>query len=140
MTRRASKWYAVRCAFRRTGPYEERITLWHAADLGAAIALVEAEASEYAEATGVTYLGLAQAYEIGEEQPGPGTEVFSLLRDSAPPPVNVPAATCSSTRTSDSSSSGPATTTPGTTATVPTPVPEAARTGQLDSQPAASSR
>jgi hypothetical protein len=84
--RAASKWYAVRCLFRWTGRYEERITLWHAADLDAAIALAEAEAGEYAENTGVTYLGLAQAYEIGAEQPGPGSEVFSLLRDSPLPP------------------------------------------------------
>jgi hypothetical protein len=80
------KWYAVRCLFQWTGPYEERITLWHAADLGTAIALAESEATEYAENTGVTYLELAQAYEIGEEQPGPGSEVFSLLRDSVMPP------------------------------------------------------
>ncbi|WP_410613949.1 hypothetical protein [Amycolatopsis sp. lyj-109] len=87
MTRRAaSSWYAVRCIFRWTGPYEERITLWHAADLDAATALAEAEAEAYAKTTGVTYLGLAQAYEIGEEQPGPGSEVFSLLRTSALPP------------------------------------------------------
>ncbi|MEQ0558847.1 hypothetical protein ABJI51_07180 [Amycolatopsis sp. NEAU-NG30] len=86
----ADEWYAVRCVFRWAGsagqPYEERITLWRAAGLDNAIALAEAEAQEYAENTGVTYLGLAQAYAIGEKELTPGSEVFSLLRESELPP------------------------------------------------------
>jgi hypothetical protein len=54
----------VRCVFRWAEaperPYEERITLWRAADLDAALVLAETEAREYAEANGVTYAGLAQ--------------------------------------------------------------------------------
>jgi hypothetical protein len=84
------EWYAVRCVFRWTGsegrPYEERITLWQAADFAAAVARAEAEAGEYAADTGVTYLGLAQAYATGEEVLQSGSEVFSLLRDSPLPP------------------------------------------------------
>lgn len=90
MTDEANEWYAVRCVFRWTEaeeqPYEERITLWRAAGLGAAIARAEAEAREYAENTGVTYLGLAQGYETGERELTDGGEVFSLLRESALPP------------------------------------------------------
>ncbi|MEU0535455.1 hypothetical protein [Amycolatopsis tolypomycina] len=83
-------WFAVRCVFRWAGaegqPYEERLTLWRATDLDAAIARAEEEARVYAENTGVTYLGLAQGYETGEQGPTDGSEVFSLLRESALPP------------------------------------------------------
>jgi hypothetical protein len=87
MTGEAGEWYAVRCVFRWTGhgerPYEERITLWRAAGLDAAVARAEAEAREYAENTGVTYLGFAQGYATGEEDLRSGSEAFSLLRDSS---------------------------------------------------------
>ncbi|MEV6626622.1 hypothetical protein AB0M83_27520 [Amycolatopsis sp. NPDC051106] len=86
----ADEWYAVRCVFQWTEaegrPYEERITVWRAADFATALARAEAEAGEYAANSGVTYLGLAQAYATGEEVLRPGTEVFSLLRDSPLPP------------------------------------------------------
>ena len=89
MTDEADEWYAVRCVFRWTEaderPYEERITLWRAVDLDAALSQAEAEAREYAENTGVTYLGFAQSYATGEKELTPGSEVFSLLRDSALP-------------------------------------------------------
>lgn len=85
-------WYAVRCVFRTTentpgGPidltpgtsaYEERITLWRASSLDAAIAKAEAEAEEYADAGG-TYLGFAQAYHLNDS-PTDGGELFSLIR------------------------------------------------------------
>ncbi|MEW1913728.1 hypothetical protein AB0442_35775 [Kitasatospora sp. NPDC085895] len=79
----SSGWYGVRCVFRWTGrgTYEERITLWRATSAAGAIALAEAEAAGYAEDTGVEYTGLAQCYEA-VDVPGPGAEVFSLLRDS----------------------------------------------------------
>ncbi|UOZ05424.1 hypothetical protein [Amycolatopsis sp. WQ 127309] len=90
MTDEADEWYAVRCVFRWTEPddrpYEERITLWRAVGLDAAIARAEAEAREYAGNSGVTYLGLAQAYETGEKDLTEGSEVFSLLRTSSLPP------------------------------------------------------
>jgi hypothetical protein len=83
-------WYAVRCVFRTTentswGPtdltsgtsaYEERITLWRASSLDAAIAMAEAE--EYADA-GEQYLGFAQAYHLSGS-PTDGGELFSLIR------------------------------------------------------------
>ena len=88
MADQADEWYAVRCVFRWTEaagqPYEERITLWRGSD--AVLARAEAEAREYAANTGTTYLGLAQSYATGEKQLSPGSEVFSLLRDSALPP------------------------------------------------------
>ncbi|MGW5719983.1 hypothetical protein ACWEVP_27715 [Amycolatopsis sp. NPDC003865] len=40
--------------------------MWRADSLRAAIARAEAEAREYAESTGVTYLGLAQGYATGQ--------------------------------------------------------------------------
>ena len=90
MTEPMDEWFAVRCVFRWTEaderPYEERITLWRAGDLETALSRAEAEAREYAENTGVTYLGLAQGYETGETKLTPGSEVFSLLRESALPP------------------------------------------------------
>jgi hypothetical protein len=82
-----SGWIAVRCLFdldpggRSPRRYEERITLWQAADLDAAIALAEAEAAVYAQDLGLAYAGLAQAYDLVDE-PGHGAEVFSLIRDS----------------------------------------------------------
>ena len=86
MTAEVDDWYAVRCIFRWTKaddqPYEERITLWRAADLDAAIAEAEAEAREYADNVGVTYLGFAQGYETGEKELTEGSEVFSLIRQS----------------------------------------------------------
>jgi hypothetical protein len=79
------QWYTVRCIFRSAADggsrYEERITLWHADDLDAAIALAEREAADYAEVHGVEHLGLAQAYWL-TAPPGDGGEVFSLERES----------------------------------------------------------
>jgi hypothetical protein len=89
MSPEADEWYGVRCVFqwtqRETRPYEERITLWRAESLDAAIELAEDDAREYAENLGATYLGLAQAYAIKETELEPGAEAFSLLRDSPLP-------------------------------------------------------
>jgi hypothetical protein len=91
MTENMDEWFAVRCVFRWTEagerPYEERITLWRTADLETALARAEMEAREYAENTEVTYLGLAQGYETGKTELTPGSEVFSLLRQSVLPPA-----------------------------------------------------
>jgi hypothetical protein len=83
-------WFAVRCVF-EVDPrhreetalriYEERITIWPATTPDEAIAQAEAEAHTYAETVECSYLGLAQAYELAEV-PGPGAEVYSLMRDS----------------------------------------------------------
>lgn len=61
--------------------FEERITLWRAADFDEAVRRAEAEVGEYADTVGGEYTGLAQAYELSDE-PGDGAEVFSLIRDS----------------------------------------------------------
>ena len=79
-------WFGVRTIFQfRRGPvttYEERVTLWRAADLDAAAALAEAEALDYAAGLdGCVFAGLAQAYRT-TGPPGHGAEVFSLMRDS----------------------------------------------------------
>ena len=91
----SSGWVSVRCLFRThfgdQQVYEERVTLWHEADVDRAIELAEAEAQEYAAAGStpgeeVEYLGLAQAYLLDDE-PGHGAEVFSLMRTSPIPPA-----------------------------------------------------
>jgi pentatricopeptide repeat protein len=78
-------WFSVRCVFQVNDEspftYEERITLWRADSFEEAIALAEAEASEYARDTGLRYLDLAQAYQLADEVDH-GAEVFSLMRDS----------------------------------------------------------
>ncbi|HVX20783.1 MAG TPA: hypothetical protein VHB02_05505 [Acidimicrobiales bacterium] len=77
-------WYGVRCVFRWTRPstYEERITLWEADSLDDAIAKAEAEARVYADRLNSEFLDIAQAYWIGPDRPGNGSEAFSLMRDS----------------------------------------------------------
>ena len=88
-------WYGVRCIFvsahnKPWGPtdleegesdYEERITIWRAADMDDAIARAEAEALEYAETLEMDYAGLAQCYRLADELES-GAEVFSLIRRS----------------------------------------------------------
>jgi len=83
-------WYAVRSVFvSEAGPdnetrhYEERITIWRAADFEEAMERAEAEALEYIEDLDADYLvDFGQAFHLFEA-PGDGAEVFSLIRDSA---------------------------------------------------------
>jgi hypothetical protein len=85
-------WYAVRCVFRVLPPverYVERIALWQAASLEAAIALAEPDAETRAGREGLEYLGFADAFwthQLRHERPDHGDEVFSLMRDSRLPP------------------------------------------------------
>jgi hypothetical protein len=86
-----NRWYAVRSLFSDTeGPetaYEERITLWQAADLDGALTRAAADAVEYAEFARVSYLSeFAQSYPLADAPPRDGAEVFSLTRSSALPP------------------------------------------------------
>ncbi|MBD8079813.1 hypothetical protein [Cellulosimicrobium arenosum] len=83
-----ARWFGVRCIFRHRGAengtdrvYEERLTLWCAERFADAIELAEADAREYAERVGAKYLRLAQAFRADDE-PGHGSEVFSLVRTS----------------------------------------------------------
>jgi hypothetical protein len=81
-------WFSVRCVlhYRDRDAYEERITLWRAANLDEAIARAEGEAREYAsDLETPEYTGLAQANQL-YDPPGEGAEVFSLIRDSQLPP------------------------------------------------------
>ncbi|RYD73804.1 MAG: hypothetical protein EOP84_20975 [Verrucomicrobiaceae bacterium] len=68
--------------------YEERITVWNAESLDAAIDQAEKETGEYAAKEGFEAFDFFQGYwmfdEIGKIPQG--TEVFSLLRESDLPP------------------------------------------------------
>ncbi|MFI6522034.1 hypothetical protein ACIBF1_41255 [Spirillospora sp. NPDC050679] len=82
-----SGWYGVRCViFWPQGDerlYEESITVWRASSFDEAIAKAETEALDYATVCDGQYLGLAQAYFIGDGASiTEGTEVFSLMRAS----------------------------------------------------------
>jgi hypothetical protein len=80
------KWYSTRCVFEWVpGVFEERVTLWEAESLDAAIQMAEREAFNYSskvEGHQIVFTGLIQAFEVGLNRPESGTEVFSLLRDS----------------------------------------------------------
>lgn len=85
------RWYAVRSLFRLPddveSAYEERITIWRARSVEEAMDRAQAEAQEYAEFAGATYLpDVGQAYHLADAPPRDGAEVFSLIRDSALPP------------------------------------------------------
>ena len=83
-------WFGVRCLFlHQNGLYEERITVWPANSLDAAISASEEGAEHYAADLQCDYLGFAQAYGPLEEReadppgvPSSGMEVFSLMRRS----------------------------------------------------------
>ena len=83
-----TRWYAVRSLFQSSGEavssYEERITLWEAASADEALQRAAAEAEEYAEFAGTTYLAdFGQVYPLADAPPRDGAEVFALTRDSA---------------------------------------------------------
>ena len=62
--------------------YEERITVWKADDIDAALDLAIDEAKSYADANGFSYAGLAQAFWMFSQIDVNGVEVFSLMRES----------------------------------------------------------
>lgn len=79
-----TSWFSARCVlrFEANAPvYEERITLWLAADFDEAVGLAEAEAIEYSTVVGAKHLGIVQVYALADS-PGNGAEIFSLMRDS----------------------------------------------------------
>lgn len=71
-------WYGVRTVFRWGDPpaYEERVLIWRAESLDDAIEQAEQEARAYTDDLGHEYLGLAQAYLIGDDVPESGDEVY----------------------------------------------------------------
>lgn len=76
-------WYSVRCHFRiDEGSYEERITVWQAADFDEATALAEAEARRYAESIGGHYLKSCDCFRLTSwpVSAEPGFELYSLVR------------------------------------------------------------
>lgn len=89
-----SAWYAAKtvCKHRRladgtlTTLFEERVVLLKASDFDDAIAKGEAEASEYCRSLqDGSYTGYINVYRLADETVGPGTEVFSLMRESGLP-------------------------------------------------------
>lgn len=79
-----ASWYSVRCLFQAVDrqAYEERITLWQADSIDAAIRMAEEEASDYEQGSGFRYVGLAQAYDLKTDVVADGSELFSLIRSS----------------------------------------------------------
>src|SRR5690242_18232507 len=67
---------------KRKFAYEERVTLWRARSMQAAIRKGEAEAKRYAAGSGGKYLGFIQAYWMTDDVKVDGVEVFSLIRES----------------------------------------------------------
>ena len=59
------------------------MTIWLADSFDEAISFAEREAEEYSAILEEEYLGFAQAFSLGERVIEPGSEVFSLMRDSA---------------------------------------------------------
>lgn len=82
--------YGVRCIFDCPKAefntlrflYEERITVWNAIDIDAALDRAIEEAGRYADSNGFSYTGLAQAFWMFTQIDGDGVEVFSLMRES----------------------------------------------------------
>ena len=83
-------WYAVQCVFlveagsvvpERGQAYEERITLWQAANSDEALSRGRAEAEAYAGENGYERIDYLTAYELFDP-PGDGNEVWSFMRDS----------------------------------------------------------
>jgi hypothetical protein len=81
-------WYGVRLVYRLTGTsrpaYEERIIIVRANSDDDAIAKAEHYSKDY-ESDTTEYIGYAMGFHIFDENGpclGPGTEVFSLIRES----------------------------------------------------------
>lgn len=82
--------FSVRCIFewnrqpnqKMQHLYEERITLWRASSIEAALQMAENEAIEYAMESGFTLVHLLQGYALPQTVNVTGVEVFSLLRES----------------------------------------------------------
>jgi hypothetical protein len=76
-------WFSTRCVFHHHDPdiFEERITVWLAPDVDAAIELAEGEAQAYAAVNEIQFNGFVQAYAMIDELES-GAEVFSLGRSS----------------------------------------------------------
>src|ERR1039457_2116208 len=83
------QWYSARCILKnhrrhdmtKRNLYEERITIWKAKSFEEAVEKAEIEAREYADPDS-EYLGLAQAFNLFDDNLENGTEVFSLMRES----------------------------------------------------------
>lgn len=87
---RKARWYSAQCIFLHSdkghGPkqmYEERVILVRAANKDHAIERAETEAKQYSnELEGCGYVGLTDVFDLFDERPGDGVEVFSRMRRS----------------------------------------------------------
>lgn len=77
------EWYAVRHVVQNADAFEERVTLWRAANAEEAIASAGREAADYAALWEgeARVLSLFQTYRMSEA-PSDGAEAFSLIRRS----------------------------------------------------------
>lgn len=84
-------WFSARSIFRhstlQTGSgvtvYEEQVILLESKNEDEALEKAEAASKGYSDSLeGVDFLGLIQVYTLDSESVGPGTEVFSLMRES----------------------------------------------------------
>ena len=84
-------WFSARCAFRHPGlpspegasVFEERLILLRASDPDKAITKAELEARAYSAALELEFLGFVSVYDLEEESPGEGVEIYSVLRTCA---------------------------------------------------------
>ena len=63
--------------------YEERITLWKSETWEKAFRLAKEEAQNYADECGAEFIQTTDSFHLFEKNPGHGSEVWSLMRDSA---------------------------------------------------------
>lgn len=75
-------WFSVRSVVRHSDGFEERITLWRARSDEDARRQAEEESESYAGLVGAAHVTVAQAFCLSDDQPGQGSEVFLLRRDS----------------------------------------------------------
>lgn len=83
-------WFSVRCHFQlASNTYEERITIWLAAEFEAALEMAEQEARDHAAERGAQYLESCDGYRMTEStlNAQPGQQIYSLIRTSSLAPA-----------------------------------------------------
>ena len=89
MSEDSLRWFGIRTIYRSqqsdtefTYSYEERVVVFSAYSIEAAIELAERESQDYIDGTDEIALDFLDVFEIYDGQISNGTEVFSLIRDS----------------------------------------------------------
>lgn len=75
-------WFSVRCLLGFDGGFEERTTLWRARSHDQASAMAGEDSELYAGVLRARHVGVVGAFLLAEDSLGPGSELFSLRRDS----------------------------------------------------------